>query len=682
MAIIKNIVCKSYGDVSLDLGGSPVAFSLNPNSISVGDQVLDKSTLYPLQNKSTTAFSHLTDYPQRKHGGLAFSPNVALTSMRACLSFPTYQSQDMAYSEAHDIPQVRVLDRDLRLSTGTAVRFEDTSGKTHYITDVRDHYNAAAVAQYLRLMIMQGDDPTAPESVKTIDFGLSSLWALRGAAWGGVAGAMKISLLCVDAANKRVFFSAHIRNMSNLTHGLAGLMIADLSTIPVDGSLNLTNLRIMTSQPVNTQYLNRYMTTYQDYFCGFSSGGDPIFMTSIESDRASTNTTATNFRYWTTGSTLGANKDTFRGRVVFYSYSASTETCTTLADITGASNWGLGGLANYTADGYTGPSQMSGWIDSPIAGEENISYCYHLTCNRTVPALGWSPSLMRYKWDRSTDSFEAQPVTIDLTGSGETDIRNLYQHPSQYCQTDTNSALYCYATPTAIFTKDASDNYYISVLTQLGVAEFEALVQANNGGNILTFSLNKTTMSDVTYHSHSKVDAYRITPFSANGDKLGAIHASTAKMWAWSAGGFVESVSESGSFFVLTQDNSGNTWGLSASVTNLLAGGTTIGATREFTMIVHLISSDIPNSVRVAFEDSAIVYNGTPLTKNLVVNAYDTSGSRINTSVTLNLSGVVATFQSNGLKVLTLNTSDAGDTLVPLTITEAGFINVSASFAI
>jgi hypothetical protein len=82
----------------------------------------------------------------------------------------------------------------------------------------------------------------------------------------------------------------------------------------------------------------------------------------------------------------------------------------------------------------------------------------------------------------------------------------------------------------------------------------------------------------------------------------------------------------------------------------------------------------------VVFEDTAIAYTGSVLTKNILVNAYNSSGVRIASDVILKISGSSAVFNSNNATVLSTTTSAIEDTVVALKISGPGFINVSASF--
>jgi len=90
----------------------------------------------------------------------------------------------------------------------------------------------------------------------------------------------------------------------------------------------------------------------------------------------------------------------------------------------------------------------------------------------------------------------------------------------------------------------------------------------------------------------------------------------------------------------------------------------------------------LPNSVSIAFADDSITYSGSNLSKNILVNAYNTSNARIAKSVTLKIEGSNATFTSNSSSTLTTTTSSSGDTTVGLTITGPGLINIVGSFTV
>ena len=113
MTIIKTLVGKNTSNLSLDFSGSPIPFSINPDSYSVGREVLDKATLYPVQNKTTSAFADLTDYPQRRFGGFHFTPKVALTSMQDAHSTTYVNSEINAWSSIAPY-QSMIGERDIR----------------------------------------------------------------------------------------------------------------------------------------------------------------------------------------------------------------------------------------------------------------------------------------------------------------------------------------------------------------------------------------------------------------------------------------------------------------------------------------------------------------------------------------------------------------------------------------
>ena len=177
---------------------------------------------------------------------------------------------------------------------------------------------------------------------------------------------------------------------------------------------------------------------------------------------------------------------------------------------------------------------------------------------------------------------------------------------------------------------------------------------------------------------------------NSDNTKIASIEQGHAKTWNWdNTNGFTTDTSESGAFMAVSRDPSGRIWGVStdssdlaamADDPNLQSGMAT--AYKLCTLNLHLLNSDLPNTVSVVFQDATITYTGTNLSKNLLVNAYDTNSSRIAKSVELKITGGNAVFTSNSSTALTVTTSTSADTTVALTISGAGFINISASFNI
>lgn len=97
---------------------------------------------------------------------------------------------------------------------------------------------------------------------------------------------------------------------------------------------------------------------------------------------------------------------------------------------------------------------------------------------------------------------------------------------------------------------------------------------------------------------------------------------------------------------------------------------------------LHMQGPSIGNSVRIAFEDDNLEYNGTQLNSNLQVSCFNYNGDRVANNVTIQLEGGTAVFSSNQSNTITVMTSPAGDLNVPFTVNGNGYIRVIANMAL
>lgn len=113
----------------------------------------------------------------------------------------------------------------------------------------------------------------------------------------------------------------------------------------------------------------------------------------------------------------------------------------------------------------------------------------------------------------------------------------------------------------------------------------------------------------------------------------------------------------------------------------------TVRATSVGRVEIHLITDEIPSSISIVLQtpidgtDNRYVYSGSNISTNIVVDAYDSTGNRM--QITLNLS-----IQGNSMEFLNsssstqITTSSSASTLVPITITGAGKSNITAEAVI
>jgi hypothetical protein len=96
---------------------------------------------------------------------------------------------------------------------------------------------------------------------------------------------------------------------------------------------------------------------------------------------------------------------------------------------------------------------------------------------------------------------------------------------------------------------------------------------------------------------------------------------------------------------------------------------------------LHVVSPTISSTITVNFQSTSITYAGTVVNTNLLVSAYNFSGSRTANSVTLQMDTNSATF-ADGTTSKLVTTLTSGDLSVPIKITGAGYVRVLANLSI
>jgi hypothetical protein len=343
--------------------------------------------------------------------------------------------------------------------------------------------------------------------------------------------------------------------------------------------------------------------------------------------------------------------------ILFYKYAAGTSTLTTLADLDLL-------VGNTKPFCYYTPSRF---VASPIAGEDDIYYAF-------TPAFDSTSTLhiIYLRWDKANDSLTAGDCTLDLGANVISDYLT-YNVTSPACRLNMALTL-------------SGGVYTLNVFYTHGVSGILSANTLATQRNLLTLTIDDTTFTDLTYLTHATIPMLSYAPQNVNETRLLVIAENEVGVYDWVANAWSKTASESGFFTGVTFDDRGRYWGVSV---NSAAISTTANnadylstSEKQYSLSVNVISSALPNLVSCVWQDSGnFTFSGVNLSKNLVLNAYDENGDRVLTSVDLLITGS-ATFTSNGTKTLTLQTSAGADTLVPVTISGAGQVSVSASFAL
>jgi hypothetical protein len=100
-------------------------------------------------------------------------------------------------------------------------------------------------------------------------------------------------------------------------------------------------------------------------------------------------------------------------------------------------------------------------------------------------------------------------------------------------------------------------------------------------------------------------------------------------------------------------------------------------STTPQTLSVFDIAGAASNIV-LSFDANRYTYTGTPVSANLIVNAYDVAGNRVALAVTLSRVSTNFSF-TGGSSTTNIVTSSSGNTLVPVSITDAGRLLCTAA---
>jgi len=205
----------------------------------------------------------------------------------------------------------------------------------------------------------------------------------------------------------------------------------------------------------------------------------------------------------------------------------------------------------------------------------------------------------------------------------------------------------------------------------------------NNVSFAIDTSSPETIVSYINKTQVPSLNSYLLKDDSGVVSELAVISPSSLNFYFYnSASGWVLSHSESGTFSEFSLDSYGRRWAIEAPV--LPAYDAIIEHSSayvyEYDSKLHLISQTLPRSTSVEFQDTSIVYSGTPISNSLLVNAYDHLGNRIEADVIVIIEGSNMQFTNGGGTEASATTSTNGDTVIPVTITGPGYVNVTVSY--
>lgn len=637
--------------------------------IVLGDVVMDAQTLHPVQGKSTdVALGNAKGYQRSPARMALLTPRpVAFTNHNSGVSEGGFYNT-ATYMNKYAIAGYRNnLDKAGRQQGGSVYKFQDSAGVDHIIASTL--WDRDAYTRYSYLRLIEGDSIVDAENV--IGFRESDSHPNNTT----YLAAQTIDVVHVDVANQVIYLYATFARPSTTYHYLSyqDMYKVSFTTNAVDGSLSVGNpTRCSVMQGAFTGG-GTFGEFQQRFFCGLNNAGKPCFL-SIYENKYSLNSSGLSTNYYNSDPYSGVSNGYWRK----VSGGSWNDTTFDIYDLGGDSHTRVydAGLTTGT-DGqrWNGHMCPSHFEPSPIAGETDVYYGYYPIFTTDTSVV----KVMQMKWDKAADTFEQNVLSLDIA----TWWRDSF--PEHAAVVSEGWKRYSCSKIQAILTNDGAGGYFLSLVQEHTLPD--ALTDAPSiSKNLVTFELDPTDMSTLSYHSSISLAALSLVSANENNTKLYAIESGSAKVLQWQSTGWAVIFNSSGTYYGLGEDESGALWGVSANAGDFINTGVTPfalnGNQQECALTLEYLSPDLPNSVSVEFVDATIAYAGQELTKNLKVNAYDVSGNRLSKDCVLKISSSNAVFTSNTARTLNVTTSDTVDTLVSLTIDGAGYINVSASFTI
>lgn len=273
-----------------------------------------------------------------------------------------------------------------------------------------------------------------------------------------------------------------------------------------------------------------------------------------------------------------------------------------------------------------------------------------------------------YQWNKSSDSFTRNAdITVNWGTTTQADVWEVdTTSPSSVSIRYGMQRLV--ANETWTVNVGGTDKRYVMLMQMHGNGV--AYDSSPKQRTFPVFEVNPVAPKTLTYHSKIEVPSTPKNIIWLNTDKtqLGIIGESNFYMYSFSnTVGWIQTTIIPVKFSSVGVDSLGRIWALGP-------GDYGYGE-------LHAITQTAPITVSVTSTLTNYNFTGQSINSNVIVNAYDTEGSRIAVSVKLVIDGGSMTFAGSNLTT-TIETSSSADTTVPITITGAGISNIISSVVV
>lgn len=693
MAIVKEVkVQRNNQQATYELGDTQTLLVAEPNSntVWINGQPYDYSTLNPLYTRECTALASKFNLNNAMNSGMMPSPRpVAFTTINQ-----GFGVEDNALLPLDQAFHTRRFNLDKTQNHGNVLSFTSAQGVKHYLfwycsgvfSEVSagySYYNAWAT----RYILIEGDDWTNPAAVTT--------GVLTGITPSGISAQATqtayIIPVAVDTVNKFIYcHQATVQGSSNNLYSAyyirafanqeAMVKLPFTTRLDVGGTLSISSGTGGGIFDLANSYHQADFCANNVHYCGLNDDNTPMFMNQLENDTAgytsSSGMLAGSYSGYNGNKTQFTATRAYAAPKIYWSNLQAGNKTLLASQNTSALSWS----SNTAANKPLGQFAMSKFQDSTIVGEGKIRYAYNI-CWSTSGDVG----LSYYKWDRATPANSTSNL-VTINWNGMTPSTAL-AHPFPVSEASGSRSWYPHMVCANTFVTKHGSRYFINLLYTFCNA---TSIAARGAGckNLVTFEIDTTTWTNATYVNHIAVPAYSIAPLDDNWTKIVVLRNGGADIYSCNNGMWSITATEPGSISFVSRDQDNRIWALDQTVDsfNLLSATANYDdAAQTRTLIkpkIRLISDSLPSRASVVLSDKGLTYTGSNISTSCKVNAYNTSGSRIVSTVYLKLSGSNAIFTSNGASEIEVTTSNAADTTVNITVTGSGYIQISASFTL
>lgn len=687
MAIVKELkVFRNDTEGCYEINDTQTLLCFEPNSdtLWMNGKPYDYDTLNPVYARENTAL--------QSHNLLRFH---ALTQNQLLSSYPVaYTALDQGVAETNlrtyhyqAFNSIR-FNLDKATQSGNIISFTSAQGVKHHLIWYPVYSNGlrSVYSQFnthtCRYILIEGDNWQSPAAITT------------GAFTGTVTGALtyqnavaQIWPIAVDPVNKFIYCAQSVaQNSTNYSsyYTYAFTRANAIVKCPFTTRQDVGGALAISSASGNV-IGNSFTYTQQDFdtnpifYCGLNNDNSPMFLTQVENDTVgtvgSTGINSGNYTGYAANKTQwSAVRTNTSPKIYWDKLNAGTQT-NVASQNTAANNWGSAGASKPMY--RFAPSKFEA---STAAGESNIKYSYSLCYNTT----GNVPGLIYYKWDRGTPANSTSGLmTIDWAGQTTTDM---IAHPFASAEVNGTRTMYPEFSCANVFLTKQGSRYFINVLHTHAYSDNMVLRPANSK-RLTTFEVDTSTWTSCTWVASISVPAYSFMTLDDNATKIAVIRDGGVDIYSSNNGIWTVTATEPGAITCVGRDQSNRLWAID-QIVNAFSELTSTNdynagiAQTEIKPKIRLISESLPNRVSIVLNDRNLTYSGSNISTSAAVNAYNTSGSRIETTVYLKLSGVNAVFTANGSTELSVTTSSSADLTVPITVTGSGYIQIAGSFAL